>query len=597
MKSNVLDRSSLLFMHFGFFMVLGIMIPLIHLFYSIETKEYMVMTIGIWGIVSVFSRGYSPSILLDRTDIILGLFVVYMGVHFALFSINSVWYMEVWWRLSLVVFYYILRNLYAKYLGQVFQLMLIFIVSKYVVEVLVGVLQLFGVLPSRNPYFELAGTFATPNFYAASLCLGLLSTFWSFLYVPAVRKQKSCQILAIFLSILGLFLVFKTYSRSAVLALFLGLIVLGYTSSSIRNQVQQISRFWKVVIVVSCTVGLLFSGNYMYYFKKDSADGRAFIAKIMWQEIQKKPMLGHGVFSFTEGYNTAKSHYFTQEERSWSEIKNGNYIYSAFNEYLELSYEAGGIALLLFLILIAMVFRRKTMDSKRQLGAAIVVFFLVMAIFFSISRNATLSLMVVIAFFIVHSYSTANGKYTVKNRDFMIAVSLMSTMLLAIYGIKVKARRDFNQKYHSVATSNAIPRAACKRMATLFSDDGYSDFYYGKMVYENYDLKEGLAIMEGGIKKNMAPKLIRKLIKYYKKQGCLERAEALCRFNIGNEFFRFQHRGDLIAILQKTGDTIALKILLHNIINFPVKIPSKKVEDYKKQAGLLLEKITASQGE
>jgi tetratricopeptide (TPR) repeat protein len=97
--------------------------------------------------------------------------------------------------------------------------------------------------------------------------------------------------------------------------------------------------------------------------KKDSADGRVFIWKNCLQLAKEKPLLGHGIYSFTKEYNEQQINYFRQNP---DDTKNGmlcDDALFAFNDYLQIATESGCIGLALFLLIVFFVFTARNKEE------------------------------------------------------------------------------------------------------------------------------------------------------------------------------------------------------------------------------------------
>ena len=130
---------------------------------------------------------------------------------------------------------------------------------------------------------------------------------------------------------------------------------------------------------------------------------------------------------------------------------------------------------------------------------------------------------------------------------------------------------------------NELSKKELRLFTKILSSDGHSDFFYGKLIYKKFKQKQkGIELMEEAILKNNNPKKVRQLAFFYINDANYIRAEELFKFNIQNEPYRYQARMDLVKLYRKTNQLKKLKPLLKEVIDFPVKIPSDKVNEYKK---------------
>ncbi len=87
--------------------------------------------------------------------------------------------------------------------------------------------------------------------------------------------------------------------------------------------------------------------------------------------------------------------------------------------------------------------------------------------------------------------------------------------------------------------------------------------------------------MEKGFENTYSPKVGKSLASRYVRDGNLKRAEEIYRLNIGLEPYRYEARMNLLDILIRTNQYQKALFLCKEIIDLPVKIHSKKVEQYK----------------
>ena len=99
-------------------------------------------------------------------------------------------------------------------------------------------------------------------------------------------------------------------------------------------------------IVVGILLAILITG--LYFYKKDSADGRLLIWRCSWEMIKDKPLVGHGTGGF-------KAEYMNYQAKYFEEYPDSKYLMLAdntsrpFNEYVGLIVNYGLLGFLLFL--------------------------------------------------------------------------------------------------------------------------------------------------------------------------------------------------------------------------------------------------------
>ena len=325
-KPKLLNYFSDINLSFLFLCIILLVLPIIPFFEGKVHNEYFIIATGIWGMYTFFKIN---RISFDFLDGLVLLFTLYESYHFFIFSDGTVMSIFVWQRLSFVVLYFVLKsNLNNQ--GEYFLSRLVYVLILMVVlEVMLSILQFMEVLPSRSLYFLVAGSFTTPNFLAYILVLGIILCVW---FRIKNTKVSSITNRSIAIVIIGLvILLVYTKSRTA----FIGLIVsLSFLFIRKRGfQINKVNIKTKIIASIVAVTFFISAAFLLYNFKKDSADGRLLIAKITSKKILDNPLLGHGLFSFTKGYNLAKADYFSEKQRSYDEIKIADFAYSALNDY------------------------------------------------------------------------------------------------------------------------------------------------------------------------------------------------------------------------------------------------------------------------
>lgn len=194
-----------------------------------------------------------------------------------------------------------------------------------------GIFQGISIFPS-NPYLGITGGFDNPAGYAASLCAG----FPMILYLPKLSQSKWVMGSTFFAVLLIVFAVILSGSRAGMLSIIVMLILWLLLKVKVTG---------KMVVLSSVSILLLFS--ILYFYKKDSADGRLLIWQCSWEMIKEKPLLGHGIGGFQANYMNYQANYFKQNPDS-SFVRLADSTNRAFNEYVLLIVNYGFVGLIFF---------------------------------------------------------------------------------------------------------------------------------------------------------------------------------------------------------------------------------------------------------
>jgi len=444
-----------------------------------------------------------------------------------------------------------------------------------------ALLQSYGYLNVKNEYFTLLGSFSSPNLLGAYLGVGITLFIW-YLYVN-VTKKKWLNITVFLTLLIVCVVVFLTKSRGTWLALICALSVLYFTSTKNFESIKKSPVSIKVFLIIGLFILIIFGSKYLYSLNKESVNGRVLIAKVTLEEITKKPAFGHGLFSFAGGYNKAKSEYFTSSERTWDEIQVGNYVSTAFNDYLLVAYECGLPFLLIALGLFIWILIKTKITSETRLGIALIVYLSIWVISNSISSSVSLTLMGLFGCSLILVYG--NFKKSILKNKRMFKTTLLTIVLvfcsLGIFAVssKVLGTKKFMNYY--AQNKKSLDKDVLISFNKPMENNRNNNFQLGKLLIRSGYKEEGMSLMAKDFNRSSLPKIGRSLAQLYINNGNYKKAEEIYKFNGGAEPFRFEPKMDLIALMEKTNDYSQIVNLSKKIIEFPVKIPSIKVDEYK----------------
>ncbi|AUS05346.1 O-antigen ligase family protein [Pseudotamlana carrageenivorans] len=568
---------------FTFLFTLFILYPVINLFIDFNEREFFIFTVGAWGCLNFVYFKQNIGVL-TKTDKLLLCLAIYFVTHYTILGNSSVFEILFWWRLSFILLFFIFRGLSYKNSNTLKNGLILIVILRFVVELTIGTLQYFNIIDaSISTHFPVSGTFTTPNHLALCLGLGLVTLI---ILRTFFKKNTLVNVLIWLTFIAGAILFFLSKSRSAYLALIAVVSILFIYKTNSVLKFKLLSKHLRIGLFI--TLGFLVSITcyFLYNLKKDSADGRLFSAKITLTEIIKKPIFGYGSFTFEEGYNSAKSIYFTKQKRGWSEIKIADHISHAMNDYIEVIYEIGVLGLTLSILIFWSIFRFFDYKNDFQLYAILIFIYLsIAALFTTLLVNSFFVLSLIACMFLYENkvLDITNDKKlkSAKLKNLFVASSfvLLTLGAMKIYAFHWEKKHRDKEKYSETNSND------WKFWTAIMAHNGYHELTCGIILHKNFNNKnEAMNIMEKGVMKNKKPNNIRILALYYGHNGKLNRAEKLLKFNIGNEPFLFEPRQDLAIVYQKLGKKKEYVALLNEIIELPEKVPSIKTKKIKKDA-------------
>lgn len=547
-----------------------------------EKEICFIFILSFWAILKLFYTKLE-STKITGYDICFLLLFLYLVTHLYFYSETTYYYIKYWVYFNgFFTFFFFRWVLLSENKRQFkFHFILLLIVLNAFIQSVIALLQRLDYLKVENNYFKLLGSFSSPNYLGGYLGFGVIIILWYF-FVFKLRNKWSFFIGLICVVILT-FVIIISESRGTWIALAGSISSLIVTSEKSMKTIKEFSSIKKGITLVSIIILIFIGSKFIYSLNKDSANGRLLTAKITLQEITKKPLLGHGLFSFAGGYNKAKSDYFISKERPWKEIKVSNYIYTAFNDYLLISYELGVLFLLILLALGFSIILKSKINSETRLGIAILINLSIWILFNSMLGTVPFLLIGIFGLSLLFIYGELNMGFLKINLRLknIIVLTIIIFSTLSIYIISTNVYELNKFKHYYTQNKNSIEKEKLMSFSKYLENNRTNNFQLGKTLYGLGHIEEGYALMEKEFKKTMLPKIGKQLAGFYLKDGNYYRAKAIYKLNIGLEPFRYEPRMNLISLEKKHNNYKEVVQLSKSIIDFPIKIPSEKIDDYK----------------
>lgn len=214
-------------------------------------------------------------------------------------------------------------------------------------EAIVAFCQRMYWIDNTYSIFNMTGTFANPGPLGGFLAVTTIVTFGLYL---GYRKHLWVKYSLLPIFILLLIIIVQTDSRAGWLAALLG--IGSFSLEKIKKERNFFSNFQKVSVLIFATLFLIF----VYYYKKDSADGHLLIWRVSAEMIADAPFLGHGVGAFEKQYMHYQARYFDMHPSS-RYVRLADNIAYPYNEFLRIGVELGLVGLALVIGIIVCVFK------------------------------------------------------------------------------------------------------------------------------------------------------------------------------------------------------------------------------------------------
>lgn len=241
-------------------------------------------------------------------------------------------------------------------------------------EAVLGILQVFGVIPSNHSFYLITGTFYNPGpfsgFIAMILPLGISKVIDSKQNLK--YKGLNFKIEYYFFSIASIlmFIILPAgMSRSAWFSAGISCLILFFIRTDVfariknNSRITDVSKWKKIFAGIFLAVFIICAGIFVYEFKKGSANGRVLMWKVTAEAMLNHPK-GVGLGGFGTAFAESQADILSHADVSESLRDAAGSPEYAFNEYLQTGLEESFAGLLFFLAFIITVLV-KTYKNKR----------------------------------------------------------------------------------------------------------------------------------------------------------------------------------------------------------------------------------------
>lgn len=527
---------------------------------TIETSTYFVIT-------SSFLVIFFHKIRFYKTDFLLLFLVGYLCIHFYFFSAYNIFNYKFQLFLGYILCFIICRKVISKSASRGIDNLLLIFIGFAILQSIIALTQCFNFIEARSKYFKLIGGFTSPNTLGAYVSLGFICLF----YLIVVRKYRLNYWFIFTTVFLFLPTIILSNSRSSWIALCVAITFLLYPKA--KQLKVKLNLFFKVLLTLVLLLTIFFSAKFLYQIKPESANGRVFTYKMTLDKIKEAPFLGHGLFSFDGKYNIHKAKYFSKSERSWEEKKIATYLFTPFNDFLLITFELGLFftTLLVFFFLFLILISNR--NKKTRLAFSILLFLAIISFFSSSLQTPEFILIGIFSIELIlknrKTKEYTSNKFKLYFQKFSIVSFAIAILLMAsakLFFIVEAKNSDHNNNRNI-------------KKLVFFNEDNLSILL--RLAYLNNNSKENIQLFEKAFYKNFAPKLGRVIAYHYTKVGDFKKASSIYNYNLNCEPYRYQPKIDLLYFYEGQKKIDSVIYLAKEIIDFPVKIPSKKVVEYK----------------
>jgi tetratricopeptide (TPR) repeat protein len=378
-----------------------------------------------------------------------------------------------------------------------------------------------------------------------------------------------------------------------------------------------------VILIISIPLG-----TKIYRAKQDSSDGRIQVWKISQKMIADRPFFGFGYGRFEREYNLYQAKYFGSGKATQEEIENSAHVKMAYNEPIENAVEGGIIGMVLFtgLLISLIIVEIKRLKNKKyghkpestnfepqtsNLEQEITTAFAGTCAFTVMSLvNFTVQAIPVMALFVLYAaiLTTARNEIPVSNTSnhngkanpnpswlkWGLAILLISAgscfLIINSHRAIAQIQNRNAQKYLQQGKIMEALETFRSLEDRLSASESFRQ-NYGRALMKTKNYGDALVQLTEAAKYTSDPDLYMNIGHCNRMLRNIPEAEANYKTAMFIQPSLFAPRFALMQKYKYTKDTVRALDMAKGILALKPKVPSKKVDFYKREAGKYLQKI------
>ncbi len=564
------------------------------------------ITVSLFTIISIFALPEKKQSFFKLPVLLFGLWCLYVLLNY--FTNRATLVFTIY---SIVLYFLLLRAIVLFSTPNFkFKPFFIGIVGIAVIESVYCILQFLGICKSENRLIAVTGSWNNPNVTAIFLSL----TVPIFLYLFKVKNKKAVVTGFSFLLIALLLLKCRAAYIGTVLSVIIFYALEYQFINWIKNNKNSITA--KALFILALMIIIPLSSQ-LYNAKKASADGRKFIWKLSAQMIPEKPLIGYGYGFFEKEYNLYQADYIKNGKATAEELINAGPVIMPHNELLQNAVEGGIVGLLLISLFFGSILfahRQKnenqtvlnsepalpTQKSYFNLAYTGVVSFVVMSMV-----NSTIQIVPVMCLTIIYTaivcsplknISLIKLSFLQNRKPFYIfsKIGILTISLYSSYLIFGMARADILNKKTKLLTEKGNYKEALQIMPALEPYLKENPNYwknYGTIYFQNHSYNEALKCFEKAQSLSSLPDVYNGTGVSHEKLK--QYPQAVLQYETLTALYptKFLYKMWLLKAYLKNRETAKAIALANDIILLKPKIPSEKVNEYKKMCRTLISNL------
>jgi O-antigen ligase len=481
-----------------------------------------------------------------------------------------------------IFFYFLIRislsqpNIQAE--GSIIRLLLVSFISLGLFQSVLGVLQLLKILPLSLP----EGQVVYGTFYSSGIYSNFLALVFPFALIGSLIFKRGLKVYSIITCLLLLVVVFFSKGRTSWIAIVVSFFLIqGFKNHQfIKSKMAYTKSFLKISLSLIIILLVIASSFSLYYFKKNSADGRVLIWVISLKAFSEKPFLGHGFNSYQYSFNEAKAEFFSTQHIDEERMMLTGTTFNAFNEFIQILVEYGIVGLCFFAAILFFAFKYAIHiknEPVKLLSLSVLVSFIILSLFSYPLRIVSTQLFLFIGLGLVGSYTDKVidlQRHVILHSKYVFACS--GVILIAItvaYAQVFKASLDWKTGHDLLLIqSDKNGLTYFDKANNKLSWNSNFLYNYGCNLLDNKETDRAIVILEKARLLKNDDAVHYKLGQAWEYQGnvdktieCYTKASQLIPFS-------FTYMQSLFSIYKSTNKSLEAEMIANQIVNTRIKI-------------------------
>lgn len=416
------------------------------------------------------------------------------------------------------------------------------------------------------------GSFDNP----AGFSVLLVAVYPYLLYLNQLRKGKR-KVIIRFMLVLFPIAVLLSASRTGIICIVT--IILFYIVRRIGISYKKISMISIAIIIPFVCI--------LYNINKDSANGRLFIWKNSFELIKQNPIFGYGANAF-------KSMYMTQQAKFFADNPDSPYTLIAddvkfpYNEFVNILLEYGIMGIFVLIIFIAVLYisyRKGKNIVKLYVVTSCLSIILFSCFSYPLSYNCIWIILGVNIYLLLKPLLQTIDFFLKRfNLNKIMAICVIALTVKSFYNTIQNSVKEYKWKiaYESyTSTRNDSVLYEFQELYNSMKKNPYFLFNYASILYHNgkYDYGYTIAKESKSLWCNYDTEILLGNIEFERKNH----KKAIMHYMTASNMCpaKFYPLVQLQQTYKNIGDSTSAKELAIKIVNKPVKIKSRKIEQIK----------------